>query len=1302
MKLPLISTIVLLSLFVSTYGAANGISQVLYRSEEKSPKVVLHLLKDPNDSLSKKTLRLEIPSKWPLIPSHKVEFQLHPQSDISSIENEIMAVLKEHHLFTDYGAKISGVLSGLHPLNEENVLCRQVHVEFVNPADESGLGDLLEKLSSDSGLFRQPSSFADSVLLTNLEIDGQELNLFVNFDEADKPVGITLGTERGDFVDYSLKKTENAFVLYDRDENLVLSLSNRQADVRKNILSFDLYIPTKGKSLVDVSNRRLNLYKVDQKWVTDAKVTKQEVDLAKISGLSVVINELSETDLSLLENSHRECLHLQAQNSLAQSQSGMRINCDRQIKLFATYLSLDDDAYLSEVFKSCLQNEDFITTHKLDDGHNYLQFASKISTVTDQVFLRTIQLCEKKTVENKELAQSLEAAEGKLSLAQFSFSKGDLILETQKNCSLNKYSIDQCQAALEKSLAYRALEATSKKQCEDILCFKKEIRTQLNNKEPVFPFHLLSTHASLDLKGLTHGAEKIRATCLENRIAEIDLEWELMTSIETLQRGCDEFALVEITRAILSEEVKKSLDSFISDQHLSRSILEQVRHVFDVNRSFDAMARSFSDLHQKAIEHAVVFYQAHELNRQFPTQGKNGEANGIAREQLTAKMAAELGLGSETTLEDLAYHGLSLRKTESAQQKSFPKNIYRDYLANFHLQMSLVKLAQTEGSRDEATVVESRQILTDCFKRIDRVADNGQYFNEQITDCENQNESMIFLSNFQLDLEDMVSERLPLTETMGNQILASVFDVRVCIQNRPAIFSDSDRHSRYMNGCALLGKTDVALNLVNQLFSHHGKILGDANKLPDQVAKTCIVESLKTFVEDSNQERLKSIFFSDRLELSSIEKTRPLIDFFFEQSQANPRSSIVPFYLGSTGGDSKYAASDKLRLGQFFGVISESRISMDEVYESIDTCLSEAQSAITASLRDRLIKTSPGVWGDIYRSENETYEEVLTGVVDHELIDLVLQLQRRHEQFRLNLFNDPRQEVLTRELTMETLADSIGVISHKLARGFVFDPQRMKTELIVFREELKEALKWVNSTDTTVRFGELGNFFKDSQLADHLALSEVSEQVFDRFNSFLQQMENDEIQAFNRKVGKPENRLSALEREERQFIFKKYSDLRILTREMTSSYDFRRIVHQGNQKGRDLLELIKTHSVLPQILGREVSPTARQEIDRKIAELILDDRSAGGFADRFVGVVAQRELDLRKDGHWSLTKALFYNESDFDWDKLRNHRSGQSALDFYSRQILLPQMLGRPVTKYEMGLRMAEFKRYVSQAVSEN
>ena len=292
---------------------------------------------------------------------------------------------------------------------------------------------------------------------------------------------------------------------------------------------------------------------------------------------------------------------------------------------------------------------------------------------------------------------------------------------------------------------------------------------------------------------------------------------------------------------------------------------------------------------------------------------------------------------------------------------------------------------------------------------------------------------------------------------------------------------------------------------------------------------------------------------------------------------------------------------------------------------------------------------------------------------------------------------------MTCSLGVQVLSNMVKIIGRYISKGFIFDPDRMKTELLVFKSELKNALHYLSTTSDVVRVSDLNSFFTESTIADHLALAEVSENVYRQFLNFIVDMESEDFNKFKTKTyNKPYSSLSAEHKTEYNSLRSKYRKLRDLAKTMTSSYDFRRILRTGSVRGKDLLAYIKVNYLLPQIMGDRVSPSVKRKISYDIARLIIEDNTEGGFAEQFVHRVAQQTLTTQSNNKWSITKWLFYGKGDFDWTSLRRTASGRRAIEYYSRYILLPKILDTQLSTTAKRQRKEKFENLLYQAQDEN
>jgi len=167
-------------------------------------------------------------------------------------------------------------------------------------------------------------------------------------------------------------------------------------------------------------------------------------------------------------------------------------------------------------------------------------------------------------------------------------------------------------------------------------------------------------------------------------------------------------------------------------------------------------------------------------------------------------------------------------------------------------------------------------------------------------------------------------------------------------------------------------------------------------------------------------------------------------------------------------------------------------------------------------------------------------------------------------------------------------------------------------------------------------------------------------------------------------------------------MMKKYDNLLKLTKTMTSSYDFRRIIRPETSSGAKIIKLANDAILAPAILGVQSNAVNEEKLMDALGEAILADNTDGGFSERFVQEIANYGLHEQENSKYAITKWLFYDAGDFDWDTLRKTKSGQEALNYYARFLMLPKMLGQNQSRYIRNLRLAQFDKLMRQAQSEN
>ncbi len=515
------------------------------------------------------------------------------------------------------------------------------------------------------------------------------------------------------------------------------------------------------------------------------------------------------------------------------------------------------------------------------------------------------------------------------------------------------------------------------------------------------------------------------------------------------------------------------------------------------------------------------------------------------------------------------------------------------------------------------------------------------------------------------EFETQVSHHFTLSSDAGNRALTPVHYMKECIDDLDKRKVEVGDYEKYVETCVSLTKIKISSRI-------------------DQER----VKKFKPYMRahDGGSERYSGMTSAYCHSIIFVQMTQVLGDKELSRKINNFEDKVVGSMLseGSAIYDEELMES----------MVKSGKLDAKWFDEKLQKCRDGTHTFLMSGLKNYLVKMIPA---SSYGSSNrvgQSNKEVLESFLDAELLELVLQLkvQVGDRGGELNSAeNDPTQKVVTSTLTLDALSNFMKILGGYITDGFIYDKDKMKTELVIFREELKTALKWVNNQQRPIRIAELGDFFTESTFADHLAQATISEMVRDNFNDFLRNMEQNELRASRQGSGHSQKDVKA-----------KFVKLRAHTKKMTEYYDFRHIIRPKSQKGGRLLTLIKENNLLPRLLGDEVSSYTKEKIKSDVANMILGDKTEGGFAELFVKEVAQLELSKKKASHWGITRYLFYDTGDFNWNTLRETKAGKKAIDYYGRNILLPKMLGKDLTSYEEKLKMNRFREILDDAISEN
>lgn len=577
-----------------------------------------------------------------------------------------------------------------------------------------------------------------------------------------------------------------------------------------------------------------------------------------------------------------------------------------------------------------------------------------------------------------------------------------------------------------------------------------------------------------------------------------------------------------------------------------------------------------------------------------------------------------------------------------------------------------------------------KQIYESCLEKFRPNID--VHFDQHLLKCDKELLANQIFLNGKKELENYVSLHFPLTTMSANNVLAPIQYYKECllsidVKNELSRESFEDR----ARSCTQLAKFEIYTNVSEAKAASMKSLF--KNKDYDQL----LVSNRNCYYRVLSDLQIKN-------ELSLAKKDHPTLvdperfpaDIYMSLSQGmSGQLSMLALLEPSLNFNYNYKSGDRAVLLRLMDLMANDSEKNDSwLNEQLISCNKKHEDAIFASFREFIISKIPVVLSN--RTNREAQEQIMRSFLDYELIDLFLKYTKSHAGGFDPMANStlPGQRLVTSEMGLSSLSNFIGLMGDFVSKGFFFDQKQMTTELVVFQGELKDFFGWALSQESQPTVNEFMDFFKESKIADHLALAVVSENIHQQFDNFILEMKNDEIKK------SPKSELSRIEA--------KYKNLSSLAQKMTASYDFRRILRPQGQKGEKFLTLIKQKILVPRIMGLQVSSKDELEVRKQLAEFILADNTDGGFTERFVSQMAQHYLDQDQKSHWALTKWLFYDSQDFNWNTLRDTKSGREAIKYYGKYILLPKILGQKNSKQVEDLRQNRFQKLLDKAQSEN
>lgn len=700
------------------------------------------------------------------------------------------------------------------------------------------------------------------------------------------------------------------------------------------------------------------------------------------------------------------------------------------------------------------------------------------------------------------------------------------------------------------------------------------------------------------------------------------------------------------------------------------------------------------------------------LNKRLPIVSDESVYQAASHEQVRERLGAMTEPGSYQLNESTATYLSSAYQSRgmAGLQTSFNDIVMRAHIVP--RQYELVSNLSPTLKDDQALESQVNALVSDyeaCWNSFDA---NGE---EGVIDfgikCDKESAAAENFTLVSQQMRDFVSRRYPLASQEANEILAPLYYMDKCFKDGDPLNNKSyGDYQKWINACAAVTRIDIASNLFEKLESKYKPVLSSNDQQAIHSKLACFSRPLQSILGEEPTRWFGPSFQAPQ----SLANSRSVDQILQASNIMSGAGSLLSAMFTQENFDQTYKESDRTVLHGYLDDLSQvDEEKLSSIMTGVDACISSFDESVSKGFRAYLVNSIPSLYSRLIPVLNNSQKQVVEEIIDVELAQLLLAVQAKSE-YRVIESDTPGGTIVTSEFTIQALARFIEGMGSYISQGFVFDMDEMKTELAIFKEELKDALRWVVESNEPVSLDELSRFFSESKLADHMALAHVAKNTNKNFQAFLSSMYDKEVSDFWDRVkesnsgffswivGREQNYLSSTQKTELKEIEKKYESLKSLSHRMTSGYDFRRIFNVHNEEGRAALDLIKQSEFMPRLTGRTPSALNESQVDEAIAKRILADNTAGGFSERFVREMAQEYLTKQSRSKWAITKWLFYDSGDFDWEVVRETPSGRKAIEYYGRYVLLPKMLGQNLSRYSENIHKRKFEELLREAQSEN
>ena len=419
--------------------------------------------------------------------------------------------------------------------------------------------------------------------------------------------------------------------------------------------------------------------------------------------------------------------------------------------------------------------------------------------------------------------------------------------------------------------------------------------------------------------------------------------------------------------------------------------------------------------------------------------------------------------------------------------------------------------------------------------------------------------------------------------------------------------------------------------------------------------------------------------------------------------------------------------------------LSEKNISRDDVRKDAISCYMKTKRSVAQGFRRYFLNFMPDeIIKKDYTSKYfkidgiKTYEDVIMKFVDIDLINFLMDLKVIKTDTDVLITTEPYQGdwKSISSFGMEVIAKIALETAIGVSRGLEFDKLTMAAMLSDFRQQLDSLMKWFNDGPRSVsdigdmfvdgnlatKFNEavkkdspdpkeimgvvLADIFKSNDVSDFMTISILAGKLIERGKNSLSEAKKEEIKRIKIKRTKMVNSIN-----------RRYQKLTELMDRMTLSFDMRRIMNKESEDGRELIDFAKNNYVIPILCDVERDSKKEYRMWQLAGRMIVEDYTDGGFAEQFTGIIADEIFSNWKnnkwiivsDSSWKITEWFFGTKhSDYDWEKIRNTRSGQIAIKRYAQTILLPRIVGYRFSKKIQQDNWMAFTKLLGKAMSEN